>query len=159
MLKKFNNETEETGKLIISYPMVEALKLYNDICDDKLSFYKFNIKKNTNASGDKFKRLCENHINANDIEKTYTQEDLIRIMKYHMLLCKHIYGMEIINFKEYEDKVCTLETFNHQRSLFKTHERCYLFSGIAEFVLNYSKEEFYPIITEDVSIEIEDLYD
>ena len=97
--------------------------------------------------------------NANDIEKTYTQEDLIRIMKYHMLLCKHIYGMEIINFKEYEDKVCTLETFNHQRSLFKTHERCYLFSGIAEFVLNYSKEEFYPIITEDVSIEIEDLYD
>lgn len=158
LIEEFDNETGENGKLIISYPMLESIVLYDNITDGEICFYKFKIDTNRNSKGQHFKAVCNTHKVAHHLRTIKTNEDIKRIMTYHLLLCKHIYGLEQIGYMEYKNLVSTKETFRLQKDDFLSFDRCYLFSGIAEFILNYSRSESFPEICNDIQNRIEDLY-
>ena len=66
-----------------------------------------------------------------------------------------------LDFKEYRAKVSTRETFEKQLSTFKCNERSFVFSSVAEFLLDYMTEKDFPDLAsfQDCEREIVDKWD
>jgi len=110
MINEFSNETC-AGKLYISYPMVEALKLYQKKTSDKVAFYHFKLDEKKTKFGKTFKAVCENHKDHFIFGQAFSEQDIEWIKLYHLLLSREIYQLSTIDFKEYRAKVSTRETF------------------------------------------------
>ena len=160
MINEFSNETG-AGKLYISYPMVEALKLYQKKTSDKVAFYHFKLDEKKTKSGKTFKAVCENHKDHFIFGQAFSEQDIEWIKLYHLLLSREIYQLSTIDFKEYRAKVSTRETFAKQLSTFKCNERSFVFSSVAEFLLDYMTEKDFPDLAsfQDCEREIVDKWD
>lgn len=84
----FFNEETSSGKLYISYPMVEALKHYSDSIDFKLS--KVKAKENIN-----YKRIVSEECNKNLINFTiYDRNRWIQLIELHLNKLNYIVNNE-----------------------------------------------------------------
>ena len=157
MINEFSNETT-TGKLYISYPMVEAFKLYQKNTFDKVAFYQFKLDEKKTKSGQTFKAVCANHKDHFNFGQSFSEQDIEWIKLYHLLLSREIYQLSAIDFEKYRSKISTRETFEKQLNIFKCNERSFVFSSVAEFLLDYIKEEIFPDVEslQDCEIEIVD---
>lgn len=160
MINEFSNETG-AGKLYISYPMVEALKLYQKKTSDKVAFYRFKLDEKKTKSGKTFKAVCEEHKDHFNFGQAFSEQDIEWIKLYHILLSREIYQLSAIGYEEYREKISTRETFEKQLNTFKCNERSFVFSSVAEFLLDYVKEKDFPDLAnlQDCEREIVDKWD
>lgn len=151
LVTMFNNETS-LGKLYISYPMVEALTMYHRLENSHINFYQFKINDNMSKSKKKFKSICNNNPKSHHLKKQYTHDDIKWIMRYHLLLCSEIYRM-IVTRDSYRDIVSVEKTLELQEEYSLENENLiFVYSGIAEFLLDYLKVEELPEINSDEKI-------
>jgi len=154
LITVFNNETT-IGKLFISYPMVEALTMYHQIVNSKLSLYTFKADKNKSKSNEGFKSICNTNPRSHTFGKEYTDEDFEWIKTYHLLLCRHLHSQKEINFESYREGISTMSTFEKQLECHTKGNFIYLYSGIADLILDFINEDNFPDITKLCEYEIE----
>lgn len=145
LVEVFDNESE-LGKLYISYPMVEALTCYHQIQNSKISFYQFKINDKFSKEGLTFKAVCNENPRSHHLKKPYSPEEIDWIMKYHLLLCGQMYAEEV-NPASYRKSVSTAKALEIQVNNSSVNDNLiYVYSGIAEFLLDYIKIEDFPNI-------------
>ena len=154
LVETFDNESE-LGKLYISYPMVESLTMYHGICDEKIYFYKFKAGTNKSRDGKKFKTICNEDKRSHLLNDEFSEEDIEWLKIYHLLLCREIFEIDTVDYKTFRSLVETRTVLSKQYETVEFNELIYVYSGIAEWVLNYSKENAFPDITPFADKEVE----
>ena len=154
LVETFDNESE-LGKLYISYPMVESLTMYHRICYDKICFYKFKAGTNKSKNGKKFKTICNGDIRSHLLSDEFSEKDIEWLKIYHLLLCREIFEIDIVDYQTFRSLVETRTVLSKQYESVESNELIYVYSGIAEWVLNYIKEDVFPDITPFAQQEVE----
>lgn len=137
MLDTFSNETE-LGKLYISYPMIEALRDWNE--DNCLAYtgcvcniVNFNHYKQ--ISGD-------NNINANIMK--YSSTEWHEVIKIYVLRISCLFDLgRVPTYQEYRNKVNPKTIFEQQMAKYVFKDKIFILSAIPEFLLEYFGEEFW----------------
>lgn len=128
-LLTFFNESTEKGKLLISYPMFESLKCFNDSCleNDDVVLYTFNIYDiQSNNSSTSFKKKYQSVTSPEYNNPEYDCLKIEKLVNYfiycsmYLVECKEdIANSKIIFLKQYEkfikvsEKVVVLSAFPH----------------------------------------------
>ncbi|MEF9961297.1 MAG: hypothetical protein RR863_02465 [Erysipelotrichaceae bacterium] len=129
MLKTFNNETE-LGKLIVSYPMVEAIRDYSEergICFRCISEAHINCRyKEQTSDFVKFQ-------NINNLDENDWNELLIIFLRR----CTCLLGLA--NWSDYVNKEITPEIiFDHQfKNFIEPYKKVLVLSAFAEFLVEF----------------------
>ena len=136
MLEYFNNETE-SGKLYISYPMVEALKdLGDEYCfKDKIVLAKQNIGYKTQVG----------------LNKKYQDSRKIEKSDWHFIILENSKKANFIvndNYTEPEDIILQDSIFAGQLERFiKPHNKVAVLSGFPLFLAEYYGKDLYNQLT------------
>lgn len=158
LIEYFSDENG-LGKLYISYPMIEALTMYHQLQDSKINFYLFRADTNETKTGKKFKAICNTNPRSHHLRQTFSTHDIEWIKKYHLLLCKHIYQFQEINSSIYKSFVTTAKTLEKQNESYQENNKLiYVFSSIAEFLLDYINSEEFPELDNSIENIIIDLW-
>lgn len=156
LIEMFNDETEN-GKIYISYPMVESLATYDKILDSSVTFSLFKADTAKDKTGKRFKSISNGHI----LNKPLDDEFIEWIQVFHIMLCNFIYQLDSVEYEDYIQNVSPLNTFQIQKNKFVADDFIYVYSGIAEFLLDYIKEEDFPDLTtySDITPLIKNMWD
>lgn len=130
MLQSFDNETEN-GKLYISYPMVEALRDYNQgICGNEKDCY-----CSAKNFGDYKQISATRSLNPEFKKYTFSEwKEIIRVfaMRVSCLFDKK----QIISYDEYVEKIAPVSIYEKQKNNI-LHEEIFILSALPEFILDY----------------------
>lgn len=135
MLRVFDNETEH-GKLLISYPMVEAVYDYRRDCCQ--AFSKCFIPIDDIGS---YKRMSgEENANAG-VHMGYSQwRDVIEVFALRVRCLLELDGM---GFETYQEEVSPLAIFEAQRKACEWRRCVFVLSAFPEFLLDYFRSDFW----------------
>ncbi|WP_278452785.1 hypothetical protein [Thomasclavelia spiroformis] len=137
MLMTFDNETEN-GKMYISYPMIEAIKHFNEqnICDQEIDcFSKIVI-------GKKYKSLVADCTARDNLNKFDIKDWKFAIKKYmSSIYC--LFDLEgNISRKEYLEKITPIAIFDRQLNEYvNVYDYVMILSAFPEFIMDYFKLE------------------
>lgn len=136
MLTNFDNETEN-GKLYISYPMVEALRDFQQgICgNDK------DCCCNVDAFAS-YKQISAKHAEYPDFRK-YTFEIWREALNVFAMRISCLYNKAgILKYDDYKANVSPIEVYRRQSS-YILQEKIFIISAFPEFLLDYFPARFW----------------
>lgn len=135
VIAAFDNENE-SGKLYISYPMVEALYDYRvEQCQTHSGCFidRADIPSYKRLSGDRNPNASK-HMGAPE------WKDLIACF---VLRCKCLLNMDEVSFDSYREQVTVEALFHEERELLRREGRVFVLSAFPEFLLDYFGAKFF----------------
>lgn len=135
MISAFDNEND-SGKLYISYPMVEALYDYRaGQCQTHSGCYI------DSADIPSYKRFAgEGNPNASKRMGAEEWKDLIACF---VLRCKCLLNMDEVSFDGYRERVTVGTIFHKERGLLRQEGKVFVLSAFPEFLLDYFGANFF----------------